>query len=84
MKTFDEAVTAELSRVSHIEYDSHEICKHFAGKLRERLAPAIDSHDELLEALEWAVETLGETMLEDHEGVKLRLARAAIAKARGE
>ena len=35
---FDAAVAAELPRVSHLEYDSHEICKHFAGKVRERLA----------------------------------------------
>lgn len=35
---FDEAVQAELPRVSHVQYDSHEICKHFASKVRERIA----------------------------------------------
>lgn len=35
---FDAAIAAELPRVSHIEYDSHEICKHFAGEVRKRLA----------------------------------------------
>jgi len=34
---FDRAVADELPRVSHVEYDSHEICKHFAAKVRERL-----------------------------------------------
>ena len=38
LTAFDEAVAAELSRVSHVEYDSHEICKHFASKVRERIA----------------------------------------------
>lgn len=37
---FDAAVAAELPRVSHVEYDSHEICKHFAGKVRERIVAA--------------------------------------------
>lgn len=36
---FDTAVDAELARVSHVEYDAHEICKHFAAELRKRLAP---------------------------------------------
>ena len=34
---FDVAVASELPRVSHIEYDSHEICKHFASEVRKRL-----------------------------------------------
>jgi len=34
---FDAAVAAELPRVSHLEYDSHEICKHFAENVRSRL-----------------------------------------------
>lgn len=34
---FDSAVAAELPLVSHVEYDSHEICKHFASKVRERM-----------------------------------------------
>lgn len=34
---FDSAVAAELPRVSHVEYDSHEICKHFASNVRERI-----------------------------------------------
>lgn len=38
LSVFDAALAAELPRVSHVEYDSHEICKHFAGKLRERIA----------------------------------------------
>ena len=29
LAAFDAAIDAELPRVSHIEYDSHEICKHF-------------------------------------------------------
>jgi hypothetical protein len=37
LNAFDTAVSAELPRVSHLEYDSHEICKHFASKVRERL-----------------------------------------------
>lgn len=37
LSAFDAAIAAELPRVSHLEYDSHEICKHFAGKVRERL-----------------------------------------------
>ena len=38
LTAFDAAVADELPRVSHLEYDSHEICKHFADKLRERLS----------------------------------------------
>lgn len=38
LSLFDAAVAAELPRVSHLEYDSHEICKQFAATLRERLA----------------------------------------------
>ena len=48
VSVFDSAVAEELPRVSHIEYDSHEICKHFAGKVRERMlaaAPAAQSTD---------------------------------------
>lgn len=36
---FDAAVAQELPRVSHLAYDSHELCKHFASKLRAALAP---------------------------------------------
>lgn len=43
LSVFDSAVTAELQRVSHVEYDSHEICKHFAGELRKRLDGALHS-----------------------------------------
>lgn len=37
VEAFDAAVAAELPRVSHVQYDSHEICKHFAGEVRKRL-----------------------------------------------
>ena len=40
LAAFDAAIAAELPRVYHLEYDSHEICKHFAGKVRERLPAA--------------------------------------------
>lgn len=40
---FDAAVTAELARVSHIEYDSNAICTHFAAELRKRLEPSLRS-----------------------------------------
>lgn len=36
---FDAAVEQELPRVSHLAYDSQEICKHFASKLRAALTP---------------------------------------------
>jgi len=38
LEAFDDAVSQELPRVSHVEYDSHEICKHFASKVRAILA----------------------------------------------
>lgn len=38
VELFDSAVAAELPRVSHAEYDSHEVCKQFASRLRERIA----------------------------------------------
>jgi hypothetical protein len=38
LSAFDAAIAAELPRVSHVEYDSHEICKHFAAEVRKRLA----------------------------------------------
>jgi hypothetical protein len=38
VEAFDAAVSAELPRVSTLEYNSHEICKHFAGEVRKRLA----------------------------------------------
>lgn len=41
---FDAAVAAELPRVSHLHYDSHEICKHFAGKLRKQIAAMAAQH----------------------------------------
>lgn len=37
LQDFDDCVAEEVQRVSHIEYNSHEICKHFASKVRERL-----------------------------------------------
>lgn len=40
LAAFDKAVADELPRVSHVEYDSHEICKHFASKVRARIASA--------------------------------------------
>jgi hypothetical protein len=43
VEAYDAAVEAELARVSHVEYDSHEICKHFALKLRDRLEPPLRS-----------------------------------------
>ena len=38
VEAFDKAVAEELQNVSHVTYDSHEICKHFAGKVRSRLS----------------------------------------------
>jgi hypothetical protein len=38
LSDFDAAVAAELPRVSDVEYNSHNICKHFAGELRKRLS----------------------------------------------
>ena len=38
LTAFDDAVAAEIQRVSHVEYDANEICKHFAGEVRKRLA----------------------------------------------
>ncbi len=38
LAAFDAAIAAELPRVSHVEYDSHEICGHFAAEVRKRLA----------------------------------------------
>ena len=37
VEAFDKAIAEELPSVSHVQYDSHEICKHFASKVRERL-----------------------------------------------
>lgn len=37
-EVFSTAAKEELPRVSHIEYDSHEICKHFISKVFERAA----------------------------------------------
>ena len=37
LQQFDEAIAAQLPRVSHLQYDSHEICKHFAGEVRKQL-----------------------------------------------
>lgn len=37
---FDAAVEQELPLVSHVEYDSHEICKHFAVNVRKAIAAA--------------------------------------------
>jgi hypothetical protein len=39
LERFDQAIAAELPRVSHVHYDSHEICKHFAGEVRKRIDP---------------------------------------------
>lgn len=38
LSAFDAAVEAELPRVSSVPYNSHDICKWFAQKLRDRLA----------------------------------------------
>lgn len=44
LAAFDAAVAAELPRVSHVEYDSHEICKHFAAEVRKRLAAPVEGN----------------------------------------
>lgn len=66
MSAFDKAVADELPRVSHVEYDSHEICKHFAGELRKRIAtlyaapapaavpPEIDKSSRVLDGIRYA------------------------------
>lgn len=38
LAAFDAAVSAELPGVSHVHYDSNEICAWFAAGLRTRLA----------------------------------------------
>jgi len=38
VSAFDAAVAAELPKVSTLEYNSHEICKHFAERVRAALA----------------------------------------------
>jgi hypothetical protein len=43
LAAFDEAVERELPRVSTVEYNSHEICKHFAGELRARLSRIVSA-----------------------------------------
>lgn len=40
LSELDAAFEHEIARVSHVEYDSHEICKHFFGELRKRLLAA--------------------------------------------
>lgn len=68
MAAFDTAVAAEILRVSHLPYDSHEICKHFAAQVRARLAPALSdvegsgwiSVDERLPACDGATMFIGE------------------------
>ena len=37
LSIFDAAIERELPRVSHVHYDSHEICKHFAGEVRKQI-----------------------------------------------
>lgn len=51
LAAFDKAVADELPRVSHVEYDSHEICKHFASKVRARIAFETPSPVTELEAM---------------------------------
>ena len=38
LSAFDAAIAVELPRVSHLSYDSHEMCKHFAAQIRAALA----------------------------------------------
>ena len=40
VKDYDQAISEEIKNVSHVQYDSHEICKHFASKVRSRLTAA--------------------------------------------
>jgi len=40
MTRFDAAIQDELEHVTHLEYDAHEICKHFAAKVRIRMLKA--------------------------------------------
>lgn len=44
LASLDEAFAAEIQRVSHIEYDSHEICKHFYAELRAKFATLSAQH----------------------------------------
>jgi hypothetical protein len=37
LTAFDAAIAAELPRVSHVTYDAHDICEHFAAQVRKRL-----------------------------------------------
>lgn len=34
------AFEAEIAKVSHVEYDSNEICRHFFSNIRKAMAPA--------------------------------------------
>lgn len=43
LRLFDEAVGAELPRISHLQYDSHEICAHFAKQVRAAMLQAGNS-----------------------------------------
>ena len=37
VEAFDACIAAELPRVSHVQYDSYEICKRFASEVRKRI-----------------------------------------------
>lgn len=37
LELIERVATEELKHVSHLEYDSHEICTHFWGKVRDEI-----------------------------------------------
>ena len=41
MGLFQIAAAHELEKVSHVEYDSHDICEHYMGKVMERLSAVL-------------------------------------------
>lgn len=41
LSALDAAFEAEIVRVSHVLYDSNEICRHFYGELRKRVAGGV-------------------------------------------
>lgn len=76
LEAFDDAVSQELLRVSHVEYDSHEICKHFASKVRAIIAlrpERVPMTDEQADAL--ATEAFGEYMCDLNDDIEIALVR---------
>ena len=69
LAVYDAAVEVEIKRISSVPYNSNEICRHFAGELRKRIASSVPDAGAVAELIAAATASLEQTKQNQRDGL---------------